>query len=142
MIIKESIIINAAMSKVWDTFTDLTCWINWNSVMKNVSSEEECLTNGKNLKCYFRPFIFPIQMRIKVEEIVPYERIVWSARKKGLFALHEFFFQKNERGIQVTSKETFSGLLAGASGFLLPEKSMRSLTKTFLKDLKNAAESY
>jgi len=81
-------------------------------------------------------------MRIKVEEIVPYERIVWSARKKGLFALHEFFFQKNERGIQVTSKETFSGLLAGASGFLLPEKSMRSLTKTFLKDLKNAAESY
>jgi hypothetical protein len=129
------------MSKVWDTFTDLTCWINWNSVMKNVSSEEKCLANCKNLKCYFRPFIFPVQMRIKVEEIVPYERIVWSARKKGLFAFHEFFFQKNERNILVTSKETFSGLLAGASGFLLPEKRMRSLTKTFLKDLKNAAES-
>jgi hypothetical protein len=141
MIIKESIIINASISKVWDTFTNLTCWIKWNSVMKNVSSEEKCLTNTKNLKCYFRPFIFPIQMRIKVEEIVPYERIVWSARKKGLLAFHEFFFQKNERGILVTSKETFSGLLAGASGFFLPEKRMRSLTKTFLKGLKNAAES-
>jgi hypothetical protein len=140
MIIKESITINAPLSKVWETFTDLTCWMDWNTVIKNVKSQEKYLTNAKDMKCSFRPFIFPIKVKIEIEEITPYERLVWSARKKGLFAFHEFYFQKSEKGVLVTSKETFSGLLAGASGFLLPVKRMHSLTRTFLKDLKKASE--
>jgi len=140
MIIKESVIIHSTMEMVWRTFTDLTCWTAWNTVMKDVSSDEKCLTNGKDLKCSFRPFLFPIEVRIKVEEVIPYDRVVWSARKKGLFAFHEFFFRKHEKGILVTSKETFTGLLAKASGSLLPVKTMHALTKTFLKDLKKASE--
>jgi len=140
MIIKESIFINAPMQKVWETFTDLTCWMDWNTVISNIRSEEKCLMHGKAIKCCFRPFLFPIKVQIKIEEMVPYERIVWSARKRGLFAFHEFLFERQEKGLLVTSKETFSGLLAGASGFLLPERRMRSLTKIFLKDLKKASE--
>ena len=140
MIIKESIFINAPMQKVWETFTDLTCWMDWNTVISNIRSEENCLMHGKAIKCCFRPFLFPIKVQIKIEEMVPYERIVWSARKRGLFAFHEFLFERQEKGLLVTSKETFSGLLAGASGFLLPERRMRSLTKIFLKDLKKASE--
>jgi hypothetical protein len=140
MIIKESLLINATMKRVWDTFTDLTCWMDWNTVIQDVSYEERCLTNGKALKCCFRPFLFPIRVKIKIEEIRPYDRIIWSARKKGLYAFHEFFFEEVEKGILVTSKESFSGLLAAASGFLLPLGRMRSLTRTFLKDLKKAAE--
>ena len=141
MIIKESIIINAPLSKVWEMFTDITRWMHWNTVMKDVSFEEECLTNGTDLKCEFRPFTFPIKINIEIEDIIPYERIVWSTRKKGLFVFHEFFFQQKEKGVLVTSKETFSGLYAAASGLLLPVKRMRLLTKTFLKDLKKASES-
>jgi hypothetical protein len=115
--------------------------MHWNTVISDVRSEETCLVHGKAIKCCFRPFFFPIKVQIKIEEMVPNERIVWSARKKGLFAFHEFIFQRKEKGLQVTSKETFSGLLASASGFLLPEKRMRSLTKTFLKDLKKASEA-
>ena len=140
MIIKESLFINAPMKRVWDTFTDLTCWMDWNTVILDVSYEDRCLTNGKALKCCFRPFLFPIRVKIKIEEIRPHDRIIWSARKKGLYAFHEFFFEEVENGILVTSKESFSGLLAAASGFLLPLGRMRSLTRTFLKDLKTASE--
>jgi len=140
MIIKESILINASLKKVWNTFTDLTCWMDWNTVMSDVNYEASCLADGKNIKCCFRPFLFPIKVEIKIEEIKPFDRIVWSARKKGLFALHEFFFQKQEKGVLVTSKETFTGLLASASGFMLPMGRMQALTKTFLKDLKKASE--
>jgi len=141
MIIKESITIYSTMEKVWNTFTDLTRWTDWNTVMSDIKSEDQCLLNGKDIKCCFRPFLFPIDVKIKIQEIIPFNRIAWSAQKKGLFAFHEFFFQEGEKGVLVTSKETFSGILTSAGGFLLPEKRMRSLTKTFLKDLKKASEN-
>jgi hypothetical protein len=140
MIIKESITINSTMEKVWETFTDLTCWVNWNTVIKNVKSKEKLLMDGRSLKCTFRPFLFPIQVKIRIEEIAPYEHIIWIAKKKGLSARHEFLFQNSENGIQVISRESFAGLLVAGAGFLLPVKRMRDLTKTFLKDLKRAAE--
>ncbi|MBE0425562.1 MAG: SRPBCC domain-containing protein [Nitrospirae bacterium] len=140
MEIKEAIIINAPLKKVWNTFTDLTCWINWNSVMTDVNSDRNYLTGGYSVKCNFRPFSFPIIIKIDVEEVIPYERIVWSARKKGLSARHEFIFKNHEKGVMVTSREIFRGLLTKASGFLLPKKKMINLTTTFLKDLKTASE--
>ena len=141
MIIEESIIIHSTMETLWKTFIDLSCWMSWNTVMKHVSSDEQLLTNGSNLKCSFRPFLFPVEVRISVVEVIPFERIVWSTRKKGLFTFHEFFFQTHEKGVIVTSKETFTGLLTKGSGFLLPVKRMQTLTKIFLKDLKKASES-
>ncbi len=140
MIIKESIHINAPMGKVWQTFTDLTRWTAWNTVMRDVVSEDVCLANGKDIRCCFRPFLFPVQVNIRIHEVVPFNRVVWSAQKKGLFAFHEFFFQEQDGGVLVTSKETFSGVLSSAGGFLLPEKRMRELTRIFLNDLKRASE--
>ena len=140
MVINESIIIHADLQKVWETFTNLTCWINWNTVMQDVKSDEHCLTKSKYLKCCFRPFVFPIKVKIEIREIVPYQRVVWSAKKKGLSAYHEFIFEKNEKGTSVTSSETFDGFLPKTYAFLLPKGKMRNLTKVFLKDLKKAAE--
>ena len=140
MIIKESITVISTIEKVWDTFTDLSCWPSWNTVIKDVKSTERLLMNGRSLKCTFRPFLFPIEVKIRIEEIAPYEHIIWIAKKKGLVARHEFLFQKTDNGIQVISRETFTGLFVAGAGFLLPVRRMRSLTKVFLKDLKKAAE--
>lgn len=141
MLIKETIKIQATMEKVWNTFTDLTRWNEWNTVMSDVVCDDKCLLNGKDITCCFRPFLFPVRVNIKIHEVVPFQLVAWSAQKKGLFAFHEFFFHKEENGVTVTSKETFSGVLSGAAGFLLPMKRMRELTKTFLKDLKKASEA-
>jgi hypothetical protein len=140
MVINESITIQADLQKVWKTFTDLTCWNNWNTVMQDVKSDEHCLTKSKYLKCCFRPFVFPIKVNIEIEEIVPYKRVIWSAKKRGLSAYHKFLFEKNERGTIVTSNETFDGFLPKTSAFLFPKSKMRNLTKIFLRDLKKAAE--
>jgi hypothetical protein len=141
MIIKESIVIRSSMEKVWKTFTDLECWKSWNTIMRNVVWDKKCLDEGTNIKCSFSPYLFPVEMKIKVERVIPYDRIVWSAQKKGLSAYHEFFFQEQAEGILVTSRETFSGLLARGSGFLLPIKKMETLTRNFLQDLKKVSES-
>ncbi|OHE57601.1 MAG: hypothetical protein A2Z47_03860 [Thermodesulfovibrio sp. RBG_19FT_COMBO_42_12] len=140
MIIEETILINAEMDKVWETFTDLTCWEDWNTVMRNVCSVEKYLSIGGNILCSFRPFLLPIKAAIRVEEVIPHKQIVWSAKKKGFSARNKFTFQSNERGVIVTSRETFSGAIVKSLGFLLPKRKMRTLIKTFLRDLKNASE--
>jgi hypothetical protein len=140
MVIQEVISINAPMEKVWNTFTDLTCWMRWNTVIRDVRSEGRCLANGEGLKCSFRPFLFPVKVNIRIEEIIPFERIVWSARKKGLYAWHEFIFLQENTRVHVTSRETFTGLLSTASGAFLPRRRMQALTVRFLKDLRKAAE--
>ncbi len=140
MVIKASIIIHAPLEKVWKTFTDLTCWKDWNTVIRDIRSEKNTLYNNSVLKCSFRPFRFPINVNIKIQEIFPYERIVWLASKTGLTAYHEFLFRKHDKGVIVTSKETFTGFLTKASGLLLPKKRMLDLAETFLRDLKKASE--
>lgn len=141
MIIKETIEINARIEKVWETFIDLSCWKKWNTVMHDVSTTSQKLTKGKEIFCRFRPFFFPIKVNISVEEIIPYKRIVWSAKKVGLFAYHEFIFEENERVVMVTSLEKFTGILAKGRCILLPKRKMIDLTKSFLKELKIAVES-
>ncbi len=141
LVIQESIEIIAPLEKVWENFIDLTCWDQWNTVMQNLLANEQKLTRGKKLFCSFRPFFFPIRVKISVEEIVPYERVVWSAKKKGLSAYHEFDFRSNGTAVIVTSSETFTGVLARGEGILLPKRKMKSLTRDFLRDLKRAAEA-
>ncbi|MEW6570996.1 MAG: SRPBCC family protein [Nitrospirota bacterium] len=141
MEIGATVTINAPIKKVWDIFTGLTCWMNWNTIVRDVYSNEKIITNGSDIKCTFRPFFFPIKVEIKVEEVRPYERIVWSAQKRGLSARHEFLFKSYESKVVVRSKETFTGLLTKGSGFLLPKRRMKNLAAAFLKDLKRAAEN-
>jgi hypothetical protein len=135
-------VIHTDLERIWKVFTDLTCWNNWNSVITNACCVDQCLANGTVITCCFRPFSFRINAQIKVDKVIPKERVIWSVRKKGFFANHEFLFQRQDQGILVTSRETFTGLLVILFCFLLPKKRMRALTTTFLKDLKMASENY
>ena len=141
MVIKETILVHATIEKTWDTFTDLACWSDWNTVISNVRAKEKRLCHGNSLRCVFRPFFFPVDVNISIENVVRHELVVWTAKKKGLFARHEFIFKKHEDGVTVTSSEEFSGLLSLASGALLPRRKMRSLTKKFLQEMKKASEA-
>jgi len=141
MTITDSIIIDAPLKKIWQTFTDLTCWTNWNTVIRNVDSKENAIAHGCSIRCSFRPFFFPIRVKIRIEQVVPYKSVTWSARKKGLTARHEFLFQLHNDAVMVISRETFSGVLTKAYGVFLPKKKIAHLKKTFLKDLKQASEA-
>ena len=141
MVIEESILIHAKMDKVWETFTNLTCWKDWNTVMEDVCTREKCLSCGSEISCCFRPLVFLVKATIRIEEVKPLEQIVWSARKKGFSARNIFTFQNNGKGIIVTSRETFSGFIVTFLSFLLPKKGMRTLIQTFLKDIKTASEN-
>jgi hypothetical protein len=142
MVIEEHILVKADLEKVWKVFTDLTCWNNWNSVIRDVSCDDQCIASGKMLRCQFRPLSFPMSVVIKVEQVIPTQSVIWSVRKKGFLAYHEFLFQRQKNRVLVISRETFSGVLVRLLKFLLPRKRIRMLTNTFLNDLKMASESH
>jgi hypothetical protein len=140
MVIEESISINATKDAVWRHFTDLTCWVNWNSVLRDVTTERGSIQKGETFGCSMRPFVFPVHFESFIEEVVPYERVVWSGSKYGIFARHEFFFREGEGRVQVISRETFKGITMDNMKFIFPAGRIRELTKSMLKDLKKAAE--
>lgn len=140
MIVEESIFINADIDKVWDTFTDLACWKNWNSVIKDVDSQSTCLKEGCYIVCNFQPFFFPINVRIEIKEVKYKKSISWVVRKMGLFAEHLFDFQKKENGVIVISREKFDGFAIRKAEFLVPKQKIHNLTKIFLNELKMVAE--
>ena len=141
MVIEESVLINAPLDRVWNTFTDLTCWVNWNSVLKDVSSGHTTLQKGGTFSCSLRPFLFSVSFEPYIEEVIPNERVVWIASKFGIFARHEYLFQRFEDRVRVTSRETFQGITIENMKFLFPEWRIRELTRSLLEDLRAASES-
>jgi hypothetical protein len=141
VVIEESIFINAPVEKVWQTFTDLTCWANWNSVLKDIAAEHSLIQKGATFTCSIRPFVFPVQFESFIEEVVPLERVVWSGSKYGIFARHVFIFQRKGDRVQVLSTETFKGITIENLKFVFPGWRIRQLTQSFLIDLKKASET-
>ena len=142
MVIEESIIIHAPLPKVWKTFTDITRWDDWNTVLKNVSRDRtEILAEGGKVRFCIYPFHFPVYLEPVIEKVILRKKVVWTSKKYGISALHAFIFAQVENGVLVTSRETFRGISVKALGFLFPEWRLRELTVSFLKDLKGAAET-
>lgn len=141
MVIQESVLINAPLTRVWDTFTDLTCWKNWSTVFSNISYESDLLTAGKRFRFCIRPFDIPVNLEPVVEEIIPGQRIVWSGRKHGITARHEFTFHTEGDKVLLTSRETFSGIVIKPIKLFFPKRKIKELSIRMLMEIKQAAET-
>ena len=142
MIIKASVLINASIDNVWATFTNLTSWKRWNTVLENVSVDmPKELTVGGKLNFCVRPFTVPVRLEAEVEDVLPGKRIVWAARKFGVLAKHEFLFEDSVDGVKVTSIEKFTGFRLAVAGFGLSKGRLLDLTTLLLDELKKASEN-
>jgi len=143
MTVEESIFIDAGMERVWQTFTELACWEEWNTVLLEVRSQGNRLAGtGDRFTCKVRPFAFGIQFESRVEEIVPQRRVVWRGQRFGITGRHVFeFVQENTGGVRVNSRETFEGPVTAVAGLFFPWKRIREMTASLLEDLKNECES-
>jgi len=133
MIIKESITIYSTVEKVWNTFTDLTRWTQWNTVMSDVVCDDTCLVNGKNIACCFRPFLFPINVKIKIQEIIPFNRIVWSAQKKDYSPSMNSFFRREKKVFSLPARRHFQDCWPAPEGSSFLKSECGLLRKHFWK---------
>ena len=139
--IDEQIHIAAPVERVWDTFTDLTCWQDWNTVLTQVEGRDgaSLLVAGRFRSC-IRPYAVPVFFEARIEEVVPLKRVLWTARRFGLQGRHEFLFEPEADGVLVGSREVLTGFPVVLGGFFFPIGRFRRITSTFLRDLKAGAE--
>ena len=140
MVIEEAVLINADINKIWKTFTDLTCWADWNSVARDAASDSGGLREGERFSFCLRPFSVPITLKPKIEEVVPAQRVVWTGSKFGILSRHEFLFHQLTDGVLVTSRKVLRGLRLLFGGHAFTKGMVRKLNIAMLNDLKNACE--
>ncbi len=139
--IVESVVIAAPLGKVWQTFTDLTCWADWNSVLTGVQGERNsCIVGEGSFRCCIRPYGVPVFFKAEIAEFEPLRRVVWTTARHGVKSRHEFLFEEEGGEARVLSREHLTGILVRLGGiyFLLPQ--FRKMTATFLEELKKGAE--
>ena len=141
MMIEEAVLIKANIETVWKTFTDLTCWKDWNSTACEAASASGRIEEGERIRFCLRPFRLPVNIEPVIDEVLPYERVVWSGSKFGISSRHEFLFQSAGANILVTSREKFRGLPFLIGGRWFTEKIARDLVRSMLQELKAACES-
>ncbi len=142
MTFEETLKINSSLDKVWKIFTDITCWAEWNTVLKNVNPRgKNGLLEGESFDCCINPFNFPINLKPKIEKIIENKEVTWSGKRFGIQASHKFYFSENNNQVVIKSIESFSGSIIQMLCLIFPRKRLRDLNITFLNDLKRKAET-
>jgi hypothetical protein len=142
MIIEGTIQINASLQRVWDVFSDISNWGEWNPVCRECQFETgNALVKGACISFELNPVVLPIRISPVVNQCEPGKKLVWSGSRFGIHAVHEFYFEENENGVKLTSIEHFKGpMLIFAKMLFLPSR-LHALTIRLLNAIKKEAEA-
>jgi hypothetical protein len=142
MIIAEKIVIHAPLSRVWQVFSNLSAWGQWNSVCQDC-----CLISGEAMAagtCFsfkLRPYYLPIKIDLHVTTCDPGREIVWEGERLGVRGLHRFEFKEEDGHVLLTSIENLSGPLFFLSRLLLVPHRLHQLSRQLLQAVKEVAEA-
>lgn len=126
-------LVDAPAEKVIETLKGVDTWSDWNTSVSNASIDG---TFAAGSKFKWDTESGTISSQIK---IVQSDKIVWVGKTLGIFAIHEWNFEKIGDKTKVTSKESWEGLTVITLQSLLRGQLGDSLD-TMLNDLKLEAE--
>jgi hypothetical protein len=141
MIIEESIEIRAPLPVVWDVFSRLESWGEWNSVCRGC-----CLIQGEGMQagaCFtftLSPYFLPIKIMPRITRCEPGREVVWEGERFGVRARHRFSFQERGGLVFVQSHEEFVGPLLWLSRLLFVPSKLHRLSSKLLREIKAQAE--
>jgi hypothetical protein len=142
MIISTSIQINAPLSTVWDVFTDIGNWKEWNPVCRECRLEEgEAMACGACFSFELNPMILSIRIKAVVEQFEPGKTVVWSGSRLGIDARHTFTFIDHQTHVVLKSEEIFSGPLLFLARLIGIPSRLHQLSDRLLESIKQQAES-
>jgi len=103
---------------VWPWVVRAGLWSTWYPEFHDVVIEG----GGPDLRLgvRFRWRTFGVTLDSKVEEFVPFERLAWSARSRGIDAYHAWLIERLPSGCHVVTEETQNGWVARLNSALRP----------------------
>ena len=142
MIIEESIDIHAPLPVVWNVFSAMEDWQNWNPVCENC-----CIISGDGMAqdtCFtfqMRPYYLPIKVMPTITKCDPGKEVIWEGRRFCVQAVHRFIFEEKENSVRLTSSETFRGPLLWLSKLIFIPGRLHRLTQQLMTSIKEHAEA-
>ena len=142
MIIKASVRINAPLQVVWDVFSDIANWNEWNPVCRECRFEAgQSLVRGACISFSLNPVVLPIRIAPKVTHCDPGKKVIWKGGRLGIHAEHEFLFEETVGGVVLKSTEFFKGpMLVFARLMFLPSR-LHALSLRLLDAIKEQSEA-
>lgn len=141
MLIQETIEIRASLSVVWDVFSRLDQWNDWNSVCEGCALVDgDSFGQGVCFSFTLRPYVFPIKITPRVIRCEPGREVIWEGRRLGVHARHRFTFEEVDNGVCLHSVEEFAGALLWVSHLFFVPSRLHSLSRKLLQDIKAHSE--
>lgn len=141
MIIREEIEIHAPLPVVWQVFSCLEEWENWNSVCQSCEFVEGSdMSEGACVTFVLRPFSLPITVSPKITKCVPGREVLWEGERLGIQAVHKFAFSEEKDKVILLSIEKFRGPLIWLGRLIFLPSKLHRLTKQLLLAIKKEAE--
>lgn len=142
MVIKESIVIDAPVKTVWQVFTEVENWSEWNTVCRECRLEDgDAMEEGACLSFELTPLLLPLRIAPVIETYEAGKEITWSGSKWGIHARHTFVFSPVNGGTRLESREVFSGALFWAARLTGMPGRLHELTSRLLSAIKAEAEA-
>lgn len=142
MVIREAIEIAAPLSIVWNVFSRLEEWDDWNTACQSCHLVEgEEMAAGACFSFVVRPFTLPIKVKPRITNCVPAEEVVWEGTRLGIHAIHTWTFRQSNGIVTLTSSESFSGPLIWLARLILVPRRLHALTRQLLASIKDEAEA-
>jgi uncharacterized protein YndB with AHSA1/START domain len=131
---QATITINAPIETVWALVVDVDRWPRWNKAVQTAHLEGPVARGS-----VFDWKSGGMGIRSTFQDIAPMERLSWTGRTLGTSAIHAWTFRTTDKGVVVTTTESFDGWLPA----ILPGTMRKMLDDTLpalLASLKVAAE--
>lgn len=142
MVIREAIEIHAPLATVWEVFSRLDEWEQWNEVC-----QECCLIEGDEMAsgaCFtftLRPYFFPMKIAPRIVKCDPGKEVVWAGSRFGVHAEHSFRFEERNGHVLLISEERFHGFMLLLGRLVLAPRRLHQLSRELMAAIKRRAEA-
>lgn len=136
----STILVQATPQQVWDAFKDPTGWPHWSRVCTSVWGLSPNLwAVGASLSFRLRMARIGVPFSVRITQSEPPNCVAWASTAFTVTAVRTFTFQAQDGGTLVTDHKRFSSPVLPI-GLWYPRRLVRTMTQTWLADLKAETE--
>jgi uncharacterized protein YndB with AHSA1/START domain len=125
---RKEIIIDAPIEKVWEVLTNLAGWPQWQPDITTVK-----LDGAVAVGSVFRWKASGLNITSTLHTVESDHKIGWTGVSLGMFAIHNWTFEKNGKGTRVTTEESLSGWLTRMLKLFDPKFLEKSLEGSLMR---------
>ena len=140
--VEASLEINAPVSEVWEKSLEVRTWPEWIPSIQSTSFEGEELILGSKFKLKIRVRGITLPFTLTVCQYDQYQSIAWTTGKMmGITVVRSLSYEARGDQTLVTSREAFSGPLAGLVFRIITARELESIHVEWLKAIQQRVEA-